>query len=85
MTNTTISWIKFENKDIINVIKAADPCKSQGYDDISTTMSKICDSATLKPLAVLFKNCVSNHTFPNNCKKNKYLSHSQNRWWTNSK
>ena len=41
MTNTTISWIKFENKDIINVIKAADPCKSQGYDDISITMSKI--------------------------------------------
>ena len=69
MTNTTISWIKFENKDIINVIKAADPCKSQGYDDISITMSKICDSATLKPLTILFKNCVSNHTFPNNCKK----------------
>ena len=69
MTNTTISWIKFENKDIINVIKAADPCKSQGYDDISITMSKI---SVITHFQIIVK-------------KNKYLYHSEKRWWTNSK
>ena len=41
MTNAKISSIKFENKDIINVVKALDPCKAHGYDDISIiSMSK---------------------------------------------
>ena len=38
MTNAKICSIKFENKDIINVIKALDPCKAHGYDDISIRM-----------------------------------------------
>ena len=32
MTNAKICSIKFENQDIINVIKALDPCKAHGYD-----------------------------------------------------
>ena len=34
MTNAKISSSKFENKDIINVIRDLDPCKAHGYDDI---------------------------------------------------
>ena len=52
--------IKLENKDIINVIKALDP----RYDDISIRMLKICDSAIVKPLTILFKNCISQGIFP---------------------
>ena len=33
MINAKISSFKFENSDIINVIKALDPCKAHGYDD----------------------------------------------------
>ena len=66
MTNVKISSIKFENKDIINVIKAVDSCKTYGYDDISMRMLKICDSTIVKPLTILFKNCISQGIFPGN-------------------
>ena len=69
MTNATISSSKFENKDIINVIKALDPCKAHGYDDISTRLLKICDSTIVKTLTILFKNCISQYIFPDNSKK----------------
>ena len=38
MANAKMSSIKFENKDIINVIKALDPCKVDIYGDISIRM-----------------------------------------------
>ena len=69
MTNAKICSIKFENKDIINVIKALDPCKAHGYDDISIRILKICDSATEKPLAILFKNYICLGIFPDTWKK----------------
>ena len=69
MSNAKISSIQFENKDIINVIKVLDPCKAHGYDDISIRMLKICDSAIVKPLTILFKNCISQGIFPDNWKK----------------
>ena len=66
MTNAKILSIKFKNKDIINLIKALDPCKTHGYDDISIRMLKICDSAIVKPLTILFKNCISEGIFLDN-------------------
>ena len=67
MTNAKISSIKFEKQDIINVIKALDPCKAHGYNDIPISMLKICDSATLKSLAILFK--AYQGIFPDNWRK----------------
>ena len=69
MTNDKISSVKFENKDIINVIKALYPCKANGYDDISIRILKICDSTIVKPLTIVFKNCISQGIFPDNWKK----------------
>ena len=77
MTDAKISSIKFENKDIINVIKALDPCKAHGYDDISIRMLKICNSNIVKPLTILFKNYISQGKFPDNWKKIKHLPYSQ--------
>ena len=64
MTNAKISSIKCENKDIINVIKALNPYKAHGYDDISIRMLKICDLAIVKPLTILLKSCISQGIFP---------------------
>ena len=69
MTNAKIFSIKFENKDIINAIKALDPCKAHGYDHISLKMLKICDSAIVKPLTIIFKNRISQGIFPDNWKE----------------
>ena len=40
-----------------------------GYDDISIRMLKICDLAIVKPLAILFKTCISQGIFPDNWQK----------------
>ena len=69
MANAKICSIKSENKDIINAYKALDPCKAHGYDDISIRMLKICDAAIVKPLTILFKNCIIEDIFPDNWKK----------------
>ena len=68
MTIAKISSIKFQNKDI-NVIKALDPGNTHGYDDLSIRVLKTCESAVAKPLTILFKNCISQGTFPDNWKK----------------
>ena len=59
MTNTKMSSIKSENKDIINVIKALDRCRAHGYDDISIRMLKICDSVVVKSLTINLQFSVS--------------------------
>ena len=69
MANAKICSVKLGNKDVINVIKALDPCKAYGYDDMSLKMLKICDSAIVKPLTILFKNCISEGIFSDNWKK----------------
>ena len=55
MTNARTYSTEFENKDIINVMKALDPCKAHGYDDVSIKKLKICDSDIVKPPAILLK------------------------------
>ena len=70
--------IKLENSDIISVIKALDPCNAHVYDNISIKILKICDSAIMKPVAFLFKNCISQCIFPDNWKKsNIFPSHKK--------
>ena len=43
MIKAKTSSLKFENSDIINVIKALDPCKTHGSDDTYMRMQKMCD------------------------------------------
>ena len=78
MTNAKIFLIKFENKDIMNIIKALDSCNAHGYDYVSIRTSKIYDSAIVKPLTILLKNCISQGIFPDNWKKsNIYPIHKK--------
>ena len=66
MTNAKI---KLKNSDIINLMKALDPCNSHLYDDISINMLKMYDTPIVKPLESLFKNCIRQGIFPDNWKK----------------
>ena len=77
MTNAKISSIKFENIDIINVIKALNPCKAHEHDDLSIRILKICELVIVKPLVILFKNFISQGMFPDNWEKMKHLPYSQ--------
>ena len=58
-TNTKLSLIKFMNKDIINIIRSLNEDKAHGYDNISIRMLKICDTAIVEPLSIIFNNCIN--------------------------
>ena len=63
-TNTKLSLLKFKNKDIINIIRSLNEDKTHGYDNISIRMLKICDTAIVEPLSIIFNNCINQSMFP---------------------
>ena len=69
ITNTKLSSTKFENKDIINIIRSLSVGKAHGHDNISIRMLKICDSAIVEPLSILFNNCLNQSIFPDTRKR----------------
>ena len=54
---------------IIRIIRSLNINKAHGHDDISIRMLKICDLAIIKPLSIIFRNCINNSTFPDLWKK----------------
>ena len=68
-TNTNFSFIKFENKDIINIIRPLNVDKAHGHDNILIRMLKICDTAIVEPLSIIFNNCIDQSMFSDIWKK----------------
>ena len=54
VTNTKLSSVKFEDTEIINIIRSLNVIKAHGHDDISIRMLQICDCAIVKPLSIIF-------------------------------
>ena len=69
ITDSKLSSLQFEDKDIIKIIRSLNINKAHGYDDISIRMLKICDLAIIKPLSIIFRNCINHSTFPDLWKK----------------
>ena len=66
-----ISFLHFVLKIMI-LIRSLDTSKAHGHDCISIRMLKICDSALwkiCKPLSIIFRNFISQGTFPDMWKK----------------
>ena len=53
----------FENDDILNLIRYINIQNTHGPDDISICIIKICDSALVKSLPLIFQNCLNCSTF----------------------
>ena len=68
-TNSRLSSLSFENDDILNLIRFLNIQKAHGSDDISIRMIKICNSAPVQPLSLIFQNCLNCSTFPDIWKK----------------
>ena len=47
--------------------------KAHGHDDISINMLKICDTSIVKPLRLIFQNCLVTGTFPDIWKKSNVV------------
>ena len=63
VTNSKLSSIKFESKDISNIIRSLDVNKAHGHHSISIRMLKICDSTIVKPLTIIFNSWVNQSMF----------------------
>ena len=47
--------------------------KAHSYDDIFIRLLKICDFSIVRPLSIVFMNCLQTVTFPNNWKKSNVV------------
>ena len=65
-TNASLSSISFNDQDILKIIHSLNTNKAHGYDDISIRLLKVCDCSIVKPLSIIFKNCLQSGSFPNN-------------------
>ena len=74
VSNVSLSSIQFKDQDILKIIRSLNYNKAHGYEDISIRLLKICDSSTVKPLSIIFKNCLQTGTFPNNWKKSNVVT-----------
>ena len=54
----------FNGQDVIKIIRALNINKAHGHDDISIRMIKICESALVKTLSIIFSNSLKTGTFP---------------------
>ena len=73
ITNASLSSISFNDQVILNVIHSLNINKTHGFDDLSIRLLKICDSSIVRPLSIIFKNCLQNGSFPNNWKKSNVV------------
>ena len=62
--NTKLYLIRFEDKHDINIIILLDIDQVHGYDDISSRILKIYDTAIVEPLMIIFNICIVKSTFP---------------------
>ena len=72
-TDKSLSNNTFTEKDIEKVIQSLDPNKAHGHDMISIRMLKICGKSIIKPLLIIYKNCLEKGCFPNEWKKASLL------------
>lgn len=63
-TNLRLLLINFEDDDILSPMRSCNIHKAHGRGEISTRMIKIFDSVMVKPLLLIFKNCLNSNTFP---------------------
>ena len=50
VSNVSLSSIHFEDQDILKIIHSLNYNKAPGYDDISISLLKLCDSSIVRPL-----------------------------------
>ena len=74
LTNNRLSSITFSQNDIAKIFWNLDSGKVRSGNDISIRMLKICGPASLKPLAIIFKQCVDTGNFRSELKKGNIVS-----------
>ena len=67
--SVTTSLFNIKESDILNILKSLGANKAHGHNDISIRMLKLSHKSNLKPLKLLFENCLRTGIFPAQLKK----------------
>ena len=59
-----LTSIKFDNNDILKIIRSLNINKAHGHDDISVRMIKMCDESLVQPLSLIFRVCIDTGIYP---------------------
>ena len=73
LTQSRLVSLNFNEDEILKIIRALNPHKAHGYDDISIRMIKICDKSLLEPLIILFKNSTKSSHYPDIWKRSNII------------
>ena len=60
----SICDVAITNEAILKIIRALDPNKAHGWDEISVRMIRISDASLFFPLSLIYENCLKNRIFP---------------------
>ena len=69
MTDNRVTFASFSQNNVVKIIQKLYSNKAYGHDNISIRMLKICGSSILKPLAMIFKQCIETGVVPSEWKK----------------
>ena len=72
-TTLLLSSIDIKESDILNILKSLDANKAHEHDDISIRMLKLSQKSILKPLKLIFENCLRTRLFPDQMKKANFF------------
>ena len=72
-TSCRLSTVDIDSKKILKLIQGLNSTKAHGHDGLSIRMLKLCGSSLIKPLSLLFNNCLRDGVFPNDWKKSNVI------------
>ena len=73
-----LTSIVFNDKNILNILRAFDVNKAHGHDDILIRMIKLCDKSIIPGIWLIYKNWIKTKIFPNIWNKsNSVLVHKK--------
>ena len=61
--------LTLKKSDILNILKSLDANKAHEHDDVSIRMQKLSQKLILRPLKLIFENCLRIRLFPDQWKK----------------
>ena len=64
LTQSRLTYLDFNGKEILKIIRALNIHKVHGHDDISITIVKICDKSLLKLSVFKFEKSAKLHYHP---------------------
>ena len=71
-SQSKFSSLNIVEDNILKIGRTPNINKAHGHNEISVSMIKICDEALVKPLSLIYKNCIDTEVFPDIWKKIKH-------------